>query len=68
MPLYGGHPDHLIEVPSGHEIPTVGVLALFSGDERMARGAPGRRHVSDEGSCQDRSVGQPTSNRSTRTS
>jgi transcriptional regulator with XRE-family HTH domain len=39
MLLYGGHPDDPIEVTPGHEIPTVGALAWFSGDERMAKGA-----------------------------
>ena len=39
MLLYGGHPDDPIEVTPGHEIPTVGALAWFSGDQRMAKGA-----------------------------
>jgi transcriptional regulator with XRE-family HTH domain len=39
MLLYGGHPDDPIEVTPGHTIPTVGALAWFSGDERMAKGA-----------------------------
>jgi transcriptional regulator with XRE-family HTH domain len=39
MLLFGGHPDDPIEVTPGHAIPTVGALAWFSGDERMATGA-----------------------------